>query len=167
MGLSAEEFGRRYVSCIMQERAEFDRLYPGKGQAGFYTSCQNGEYLIWQLRQLPWKVLSLYRLQLAEIARRAANRACGYVAAADTSADIPTAVKYLTDAKRAANRAADLATKTADAFLNTDRATSFAVAAAGNSIDVCNVAACAEARQKELQMQADDVHELIPVWPGE
>ena len=167
MGLSAEEFGERYDSCIMQERIEFDEQYPGQGQAGFYASCQNGEYLIWQLSQLPEEVLSLYKLQLAEIARRAANRACGYVAAADTSVDITTAVEYSKAANRAANRAADRATTTEVAFLDTDRTTTYAVAAAGNSIDVCNVAACAEARQEELQKQAKDIHELIPAWPGE
>ena len=97
---------------------QFDRDNPGLGQAGFYAACKNGEYLIWQLRQLPWEVLKPYRGHLSEIAERAAKRTMEYAA-----------VAYA---------------------------------------DYANYAAALNAaRQKALQMQADDIHQLIPVWPGD
>ena len=157
MGQSATAFGKRHGSCILGERMQFDRANPGAGQAGFYEACQNGEYLLWQLYKLPGKVLNLYRKQYVEIARRAAKRAAEYAATA-TDAE---AAAYAGVAEAFASRAARPKYVTfAAAATRATEAAAFAAEAAAAA------AAMNAARHKELQRQADDIHQLIPVWPG-
>ena len=154
MTQSAYEFGVKHKSCILEERKEFDRLHPGQGQAGFYAACQNSVHLLWQLYKLPGKVLNLYRKQYIEIARRAAKRAEEYAA---TSTDTKAA-KYAGDAASFYSRAArpKYVISTTAVTRATDAA-AYAAAAATDSV---------AAWQKELELQAADIHELIPVWPG-
>ena len=90
MSISAYDFGKKHDSCILHERKEFDEQNPGQGQAGFYASCQNGNYLLWQLCRVPEEQLLPHMAALAEIAKRAAKRAGGYAATYYTAANYTT-----------------------------------------------------------------------------
>ena len=152
MTLSATEFGKRHCSCIMQDRIEFDEQYPGKGQAGFYASCQNGSYLLWQLCRVPEEQLLPHVAHLAEIAKRAAKRAEGYATSTDAYA---YAYAHATDDYAVVYVVCAAAT-----------ATHYAASCAALA-KAANPAEADAARQKERQLQANDIHELIPAWPGE
>ena len=149
---TAYEFGKKHDSCILHEREEFDRLYPGAGQSGFYAACQDGEYLIWQLRKLSENQLMPYKAQLAEIAKRAAKRAEGYATSTDAYA---YAYAHATDDYAVVYVVCAAAT-----------ATHYAASCAALA-KAANPAEADAARQKERQLQANDIHELIPAWPGE
>ena len=164
MKLSATDFGIMHDSCIMRDRIEFDRANPGAGQAGFYEACQNGEYLLWQLRQLYEDQLKPYRASLVEVARRAALRARGWESMAvvvDADFDL-----YANDAAMISANAANAAEEVAEggAVFFVAGATTRAAKWAGQAAAFSG----GRSRQrKELELQAYDIHELIPVWPGE
>lgn len=180
MGQSAYDFGQQHRSCILEERKEFDRLNPGAGQSGFYTACQNGEYLLWQLAQLPNEVLAPYRVQITKIVNKAVKRAGKYAAeaasyAAYTTASVTTVDADAVDATYAAevsevsdivNGAAAAVAAFAAAARNAANVF-YAYAYAAAAVRAAAAAATASERQAELQQQADDIHMLIPTWPGE
>lgn len=165
MKLSAAEFGKQHRSCILEERIEFDRRNPGKGQAGFYAACKNGGHLLWQLYKLSEDQLKPYRSSLVEVARRAAVRARKW-ASMTVVYDIVDADAYADYAAMDSANAANTAEKAAggDAVFFVVRAATHAAKWAGQAAAFSG----GRSRQhKELELQAYDIKELIPVWPGE
>ena len=175
---SAYDFGQQHNSCILKERKEFDRLNPDAGQSGFYATCQDGSYLLWQLAQLSDEILAPYRAQITKIVNKAVKRAGKYAVEAISYAAYTATAVVAIDATAVDTAYADEVAEVADiangaaaavaAFAAAVRnAANGSYAASTAAVRAAAAAATASERQAELQQQADDIHMLIPAWPGE
>jgi hypothetical protein len=142
--ISAIEFGRKNHSCLiaMEWRKS---LGPGATQADAWRACKRGDWLIWQLNQLPASAQKRVRPALHRAVERIIVRAIrrGQRSLRGVLAE------WATEWRRWAKRW----------LSGEDRSASAARVAAG-------AADYAATRAAELLLQARDIRSEIPEWPG-
>jgi hypothetical protein len=173
--MKAAEFGEKYGSCLaaMTWRKS---LPPEATQADAYLDCKDGAWTLWQLQWVTEP--TPLRAPLERAAEKIVGRAVG-------RCDLEHWVsKWLSGEDRSLNTAAQIETNTRPSVLR------YAAAAAadyvralqaantravlGNLLDAVDHARRAAWERAgtsgaivECALQADDIREFIPVWPGE
>ena len=192
----ALNWGRHYGSCP-EALIWRGSLGPQATQADAWRECQRGDWLLWQLRRLPWDVREetrpAMRRAIDRIVTRAIRRgqralrgvrapwatvwrrwARAWLDGTDrTAATASDAANVAAGAAawvaEAAWVAAEKAEEAAAAWMATEAATEEGVAvAAAREADAREVeAVVAAAKARELLLQACDIHAEVPEWPGE
>lgn len=155
--MTAYEQGIKWGSChdALEKRKEY------VSQAEWYKACDRGDWLLWQLKRVtaPELIADKYDLITGKIVTRAINRVLSVYNAPEFKA---WATRWLSGEDRSAASAAAMVTSAAASAAASAELAEWAAWAAASAA----WATSATASAAELKQQAQEIHDLIPEWPG-